>query len=71
MEAKNTIQYWDGYKEGKGEGEELGYKVGKKAGIREVMEWVNDNHGWYTGEYMTIKLQNWRDYLKELGLEEE
>ena len=42
MDAKRTIEYWEGYKDGKLVGEEVGYGAGKKAGIEEAIKAVDD-----------------------------
>ena len=42
MDAKSTIEYWEGYKEGKKQGLDTGYDAGKEAGVREVIMEVKD-----------------------------
>jgi len=54
---------------------EKAFKGGKKAGIREVVEWLKPNGlvSWYDTScghgVICIKQEDWQDKLKELGIE--
>ena len=45
-----------------------GYQEGKKAGIKEVVEWIKENDPEVWGDWQNWCV--WQDKLKEMGIEE-
>ena len=72
VEYEREMQAEISFKAGAIEGYQTGFldgaKVGRKAGIREVVEWIEHNT-WVSNKTIDFAIKAWKAKLKEWGIE--